>query len=125
MAAHASDWGNSLNQHHRNGKLYTMVMMFGGGVVSVLDGIPVLRPTTKSTATKNTRQTLAILITMQMWWCDAGHVARWSTSRTSLEATGCRHRLSACTPLPNLLKQHKTLSKHNNFYLATTVHFDR
>jgi hypothetical protein len=37
-----------------------------------------------------------------------------------LEATGCRHRASACVVLPrrppwstNLLKQHKTLTKHN------------
>jgi hypothetical protein len=37
-----SDLGDSLNQCHRGGKRYTMVMMFVGGVVSVLNGIPVL-----------------------------------------------------------------------------------
>jgi hypothetical protein len=42
MAARVSDWGNSLNQRHRGGKRLTMVMMFVGVVVSVLDGIPVL-----------------------------------------------------------------------------------
>jgi len=42
MAAHASDLGDSLNQCRRGGKRLTMVMMFVGGVVSVLDGIPVL-----------------------------------------------------------------------------------
>ena len=41
MAAHVSDWGDSLNQSCRGGKRLTMVMMFvwGGGV---LDGIIVL-----------------------------------------------------------------------------------
>ena len=33
MAAHASDWGDSLNQCHRGGKRVTMVMIFVGGVV--------------------------------------------------------------------------------------------
>jgi hypothetical protein len=42
MAAHALDWGDSLNQHCRGGKQLTMMMMFVWGVVSVLDGIPVL-----------------------------------------------------------------------------------
>ena len=31
MAANGSDWGDSLNQHHRVGKWLTMVMMFVGG----------------------------------------------------------------------------------------------
>jgi hypothetical protein len=68
MAAHASDWDNCLNQRHRSGKWYAMVMMFVGGVVLVLNKIPVLRPTTttKSAATKNTCQTQAILIIVQM-----------------------------------------------------------
>ena len=42
IVAHVSDWGNSLSQRHRGGKRYTMVMMIVGGVVSVLDGNPVL-----------------------------------------------------------------------------------
>jgi hypothetical protein len=42
MAAHALDWGDSSNQRRRGGKQLTMVMIFVGGVVSVLDGIPVL-----------------------------------------------------------------------------------
>jgi hypothetical protein len=42
MAAHASDWGNSLNRRHRGGKWNTMVMMFVGGVVLLFDGISVL-----------------------------------------------------------------------------------
>jgi hypothetical protein len=45
---------------------------------------------------KNTRQTLAISIAMQMWRCDVGHIAKWSTPWASLEATGCRLRVSAC-----------------------------
>ncbi len=42
MAAYALDWGDSLNQCRRGGKRLTMVMMFVGGVVLVLDGIPIL-----------------------------------------------------------------------------------
>ena len=43
MAIHASDWDDSLNQRGRGGKWNTMVMMFvGGGVVLIVDGIPVL-----------------------------------------------------------------------------------
>jgi hypothetical protein len=43
MAAHASDWGDALNQCHRGGgKQNTTVMMFWGGVVLMLDGILVL-----------------------------------------------------------------------------------
>jgi hypothetical protein len=42
MAAHVSDRGNSSNQCRRGGKWNTMVMMFLGGVVSMLDGILVL-----------------------------------------------------------------------------------
>ena len=39
MAAHVLDWGNSLNQRHRGGKRNTMVMIFVGGVVLMLDRI--------------------------------------------------------------------------------------
>jgi hypothetical protein len=42
MAAHALDWGYSLIQHHKGGKRNTMVMMFVGGVVLMLDRILVL-----------------------------------------------------------------------------------
>jgi hypothetical protein len=74
----------------------------------------------KSMTTKNVGKSLAISIAMQMRQNDAGHIARWSTSMASLEATGCRHQASACAVLPrqppwstNSLKQHKTLPKHN------------
>jgi hypothetical protein len=43
MAAHASDWGDSLIQRCRGeGKQNTMVMMFVGGVVLLFDGISIL-----------------------------------------------------------------------------------
>jgi hypothetical protein len=41
----------------------------------------------ESTTTKNVGESLAISIAMQMWQYDAGHIARWSTSRALLEAT--------------------------------------
>jgi hypothetical protein len=43
----------------------------------------------ESTTTKNVGELLAILIAMQMRRYDAGHIAQWSTSRASLEATEC------------------------------------
>ena len=39
VASHVSDWGDSLNRRHRGGKLNTMVMMFVGGGVLMLDRI--------------------------------------------------------------------------------------
>ena len=74
----------------------------------------------KATATKNAGKLLAISVAMAMQRYHAGHIARWSTSRASLDATGCRHWSSACAISPrrppwstNSLKQHKTLPKHN------------
>ncbi len=59
-----------------------------------------LWPTTKSTATKNTRQTLAILMAMRIRWCNARCIARWSTSVASCKATRCQHWASARAILP-------------------------
>jgi len=74
----------------------------------------------ESMATENASKSMAISIAMAMQRYDPGRIDPWSTSRASLEATGCRHRASACAVLPrrppwstNLLKQHKTLTKHN------------
>ncbi len=74
----------------------------------------------KATATKNAGKLLAISVAMAMQQYHAGHIAQWSTSRASLDATGCRHWSSACAISPrrppwstNSLKQHKTLPKHN------------
>ena len=50
--------------------------------------------------TKIAGKLLVISIAMAMHWYDAGCIAQWSTSRAYLEATGCRHRASACTVLP-------------------------
>jgi hypothetical protein len=70
--------------------------------------------------TKNAGKLTMISMAMAMQWYDAGRIARWSTSRASLKATGCRHRASACAALPrwppwltSLNKTHKTLTKHN------------
>ena len=46
--------------------------------------------------TKNAGKSTTISEAMAMQRYDAGRIARWSTSRASLEATGCRHRASAC-----------------------------
>jgi len=55
----------------------------------------------ESATTKNAGKLLAILIAMRMRRYDAGRITQWSMSRASLlGATGCRHRLSACTQLP-------------------------
>jgi len=80
-------------------------------------------------ATKNAGKLTTISMAMAMQRYDAGRIARWSTSRASLEATGCRYRPSACAVSPQWLpwstnsnKTHKTLTKHN-FYQATIVLF--
>ena len=54
----------------------------------------------KSATIKNAGESLAISIAMRMRRYDAGLIARWSTSRASLEATGCRHQVSARIALP-------------------------
>jgi hypothetical protein len=79
---------------------------------------------------QNAGKLLAISIAMRMRRCDEGHITQWSTSRASLESTvdAAIGEVPApyCPGGPwstNLLKQHKTPSKHN-FKLATTVHFD-
>ena len=46
--------------------------------------------------TKNTGKLTTILMAMAMHWYNTGCIARWSTSRASLEAIGCRHWVSAC-----------------------------
>ena len=73
----------------------------------------------ESTATKNADESMAISIAMAMQRYDARHIARWSTSRASLEANGCRHGVSARIASPRRLpwstilnKTHKTLTKH-------------
>ena len=70
--------------------------------------------------TKNAGESLAISVAMATQRYDAGHIPRWSTSRASLEVTGCRHRPSACAVSPrrpqwwtNLNEIHQTLPKHN------------
>jgi len=80
-------------------------------------------------ATKNVCKSTTISMAMAMQRYDAGRITRWSTSRASLETTGCHHRASACAVSPRrppwltiLNKTHKTLTKHN-FYLATIVLF--
>jgi hypothetical protein len=42
MAAHALDWGDSMNQRRRGGKRNTMVMMFVGEVVLIVAELSVL-----------------------------------------------------------------------------------
>ena len=50
---------------------------------------------------KNSGKSLVILIAMRMRRCAVGCIARWSTSRASLGATGgSRHRVSACAVSP-------------------------
>jgi len=50
--------------------------------------------------TQNAGKLTTISVAMAMQRYDAGRIARWSTSRASLEVTGCRHRVSACAVLP-------------------------
>ena len=54
----------------------------------------------ESTATKNAGESTTISMAMAMQRYDARRITRWSTSRNSLDATGCRHRVSACAVSP-------------------------
>jgi hypothetical protein len=70
--------------------------------------------------TKNAGKSTTISMAVAMQRYDVGRIARWSTSRASFEATGCRHQVSACAVSPrrppwsmNLNKTHKTLTKNN------------
>jgi hypothetical protein len=80
-----------------------------------------LWPTTKLRTTKNTRQTLVILIPMGMRWYDAGRITRWSTSRASLEATVCHPLAGEClhciaveaAMVDEIVAKHITITKHN------------
>ena len=50
--------------------------------------------------TKDAGKSMAISMAMAMQWYNARCIAGWRTSRASLEATGCRHRASACAVSP-------------------------
>jgi hypothetical protein len=54
----------------------------------------------ESTTTKNAGTLLAVSIAMQIRRYDVGCIARWSTSRASIEAIECRHWASAHIALP-------------------------
>ena len=79
----------------------------------------------KISGNKNPRQMLAISITMPMWQCNAGRIAQWSTSRALLEATGCRHRASACAALPRrppwLTNYSKAQNTNEKLFLASSL----
>jgi hypothetical protein len=72
------------------------------------------------TTTKNADELLAILMAMVMQQYDTRSIALMEHIQASLEATGRRHRASACVILPRQPpwsmipnKTHKTLTKHN------------
>ena len=69
----------------------------------------------ESRVTKNAGKSMAISIAMAMQWYNAGHIARWSTSRASLEATGCRHRSSACAVSPQRPPWSKNSNQTHNY----------
>jgi hypothetical protein len=56
---------------------------------------------------KNAGKLLAISIDMWMRWYNAGRIAQCTTSRASLEATGCCHWASACAVLPRRCQGHQ------------------
>jgi hypothetical protein len=62
--------------------------------------------------TKNEGKLTTISMAMAMQRYDAGRIAQWSTSRDSLEVSGCRHWASACAVLPRQLPWLTNLNKH-------------
>ena len=86
----------------------------------------------ESTTMKNVGKLLTILIAMQMRRYDVGHIARWSTSRASLQDNGCHHQVSARIALPRrppwlTLLNKKTHKTNKTQFLASnyTVHLER
>ena len=70
--------------------------------------------------TKNAGKSTTISMAMAMQRYNTGRIAQWSTSRASLEATGCRYRANAWAVLPQRPpwsmisnKTHNTLTLHN------------
>ena len=47
-------------------------------------------------------------------WCNAAYIDQWRESRASLEATGCRHRLSICTVSPHWTTGSHSFKNNNN-----------
>ncbi len=74
----------------------------------------------------NTPTVLAILIAMGMWQYNAGRIARWSTSRASLEANGCHHRAGAWDVSPRQLLwsmiSNETQKHQQTQFLASNYH---
>jgi hypothetical protein len=69
----------------------------------------------ESATTKNAGKSLVFSIAMQMRRCDVGRIARWRTSRASIEAIGCCHWASAGghhIMVDNFGQKHKTLTKN-------------
>ncbi len=62
----------------------------------------------------NTPTSLEIQIAMGMWWSNVRCIARWSTSRASLETTGCRNWASAWDVSPGGRHGQRFLMKHKN-----------
>ncbi len=50
---------------------------------------------------------LVVLMAMAVRQCDTKHIAQWSMSRVTLEATGCRHWATTCSVLPQRLPGHQ------------------
>jgi hypothetical protein len=68
----------------------------------------------ESMMSKNSGKSLAILIAMRMRRYDAGRITRWSTSRASLEATGCRHQASACATTAAMVDKFVETTQNTN-----------
>ena len=64
---------------------------------------------------KNAGKSLAFFIVMRTRRYDAGHIAQWSTSWASLEATGCHHWTSACIELLQQLPWSMILVENINY----------
>jgi hypothetical protein len=88
-----------------------------------------LWPTTKLTATKKSRQTLAILMAMWIRRCYAGCIAQWSASVASCKATRCCHRASAHAVLPRqqpwLMISNETKNTNKTQLLPSFLTVDR
>ena len=64
--------------------------------------------------TKNAGKSTTISTTMQMQWCNARHIAQWSTSQWMTPSGKCLHRIAAADAMVDDFGQkHETLQKNH------------
>jgi hypothetical protein len=78
----------------------------------------------KGAAKNKSTSVAAILMAMKACWSNADGIAQCSMSMATLEATGCRHRVTTCSVLPQQppeQQQTKMQQKNGSTLLAISM----